>query len=194
MDVISQTSNQALLISPLFPNATQNQLWAMNTTNINGSNATLLGFYENSSFQVVYVVGKIKSRDLQNAINNNALSNLLLSGLGTNSFKYVPTYYGTRSDAIKSVKLEKDTISLELTSDAFEKNDYIILSTSSNIHTSYTDKGNNISVANLAPILPSNTIFYDITAPSGKKIEAGVLQQLENFSVDGTQKVTMVVN
>lgn len=194
MDVINQIVPQAILASPLFPNDPKNQLWAMNTNNINGNNATLLGFYENGAFKVVYVIGRIKALDLQNAINSNNASNLVLSGLGNNSFQNTPTYYGSGSDTIKSVKLEKDTISLELTSDAFEKNDYLVLSTSSNIHTGYTDQGNKIFVTDLAPVLPNNIGFYDITAPSGKKIEAGVLQQLENFAIDGTQKIAIVGN
>ena len=191
MDVISQTVPQALLASPLFPNESKNQLWAMNTNNINGNNATLLGFKENGVFRVSYVIGRLKAIDLQNA-NNTSI--LLLSGLGTNSFQNIPTYYGSTKNAIKYVNLEKNIVSIELTSEAFEKNDYIVLSTSSNIHTGYTDQSNNILIPSLEPILPDNTSFYDITTPAGKKLEAGLIQQIEKFSVDGMQKVVMVGN
>lgn len=194
MDVISQTVPQALLSSPLFPNESKNQLWAMNTNNINGNNATLLGFKENGVFRVSYVIGRLKAFDLQNAINTNNTSNLLLSGLGTNSFQNTPTYYGSNKNTIKSVNLEKDVVSIELTSEAFEKNDYIVLSTSSNIHTGYADQSNNILIPSLAPTLPDNISFYDITTPAGKKLEAGLIQQIEKFSVDGVQKVVMVGN
>lgn len=194
MDVISQTVPQALLASPLFPNESKNQLWAMNTNNINGNNATLLGFKENGVFRVSYVIGRLKAIDLQNAINTNNASNLLLSGLGTNSFQNIPTYYGSNKNAIKSVNLGKNVVSIELTSEAFEKNDYLILSTSSNIHTGYADQSNNIFISNLAPTLPDNTSFYDITTPAGKKLEAGLVQQIEKFSIDGMQKVVMVGN
>lgn len=194
MDVISQTVPQALLASPLFPNESKNQLWAMNTNNINGNNATLLGFKENGVFRVSYVIGRLKAIDLQNAINTNNASNLLLSGLGTNSFQNIPTYYGSNKNAIKSVNLGKNVVSIELTSEAFEKNDYLILSTSSNIHTGYADQSNNIFISNLTPTLPDNTSFYDITTPAGKKLEAGLVQQIEKFSIDGMQKVVMVGN
>ncbi|MFN8672507.1 MAG: Ig-like domain-containing protein [Candidatus Sericytochromatia bacterium] len=210
MDVINQTVPQALLADPtniFTSNDVARQLFAFNTNNgEKANNSTVLGFRMPNSintstsgnslnFRPVYVIGRLKKSDLDYALLNKTGSNLYLNGLGGDFILGSENneQYGGSKKPLKSSKVEGNTITLEFSPNAFDKDDRVILSANSNISMAYNDKVNSVVVGSLQPTLGSGIgDFIKVTDPSGRPLDGGTNSCCSGImDINNAQKVAI---
>ncbi|MEK7432741.1 MAG: carboxypeptidase-like regulatory domain-containing protein, partial [Cyanobacteriota bacterium] len=118
MEVINKIVPQALLADPTDDTTANDknlQLFAYNTNNINSNNVTILGFKEKASgiFKGVYSIARLTSGDLQNTLSNRSSLFLFTKALG-GGFSNTSTKYGGSTNPLKSAKVEKILLQLNL--------------------------------------------------------------------------------
>ena len=170
MDVINQTVPQALLADPTNATTANDptiQLFAYNTNNgVSANNATILGFIEKvtGNFKAVYSISRLTSGDLQTAITSKSSASLWTKTLGA---KNITTAI---RNSLYLAKVDSNVISIEFNSQAFDKDDKVIVSAGV-IEGGYNDNINGIFIPNLNAILPiQGSEFVAITDLSGRKI------------------------
>jgi len=198
MEVINQSSVAAGLADPAAASDTTRQLWSYSTTNaVGANNATVLG-YKNAAgnFVASYVVGRILSADINNAV---ATKTVKLSALGTASNAFPTTlqqYAGsdTFGYRLRSARITGNTVLIELTPQAFDRDDRVIVSAGTNITANYSDRSNNVGPIDLRPALnlPSGADFATIQDPSGRTIDGGNSTTSANIDVNNQQRVSTV--
>ncbi|MFN8672528.1 MAG: Ig-like domain-containing protein [Candidatus Sericytochromatia bacterium] len=189
-NVINQNVPQAILADPLNPNTAINSLFAFNTANNTSNDATILGFNNNGlTFNYSYVIGRLKSLDIQTAIINKSATGLFLKGLG-GGFTNTPTRFGGSKAPLVGASINGNIVTLEFSPNAFDKDDRVIVSGSSNITGSFTDAINTINLNDLS-VTGIGSNFYQITDPSGKRLSSSNSSTSSNISINDSQKVSV---
>ena len=209
LDVINKSSYAGILSDPVLPSDSSRQLVSRdaNTNGVNtiSNNASLFGFFSpvlnagitSNKFFASYMVAKVTSGNLTNAtfrlsalgdVNkafsiNASRSNLASNGANT-----------TNDTLLRSARVSGSTIFLELSPNAFQKDDRIVVSAGNRINGQYNDTTRGITNKSLdvSTDTSSNNSFDFATFvdPSGRSIDTGNETTSANFSVGNKQRVT----
>ena len=190
MDVINQTVPQALLADPTNATTANDptlQLFAYNTSNgAAANNATILGFTEKATgkFEAVYSIARLTSGDLQTAVGNKSGAALWTKALGGTNITTAIT------KSVSLAKVDGNVITIEFNSQAFDKDDRVILSAGQTVDGRYDDKVNNVVVNSLrSSLLANGGDFYKITDPAGRPLDSGNSSTSANIDINNSQRV-----
>lgn len=187
MDVIGRNLLELTLKYSAFPVDSAYQYFAYNTSGATNS-ATILGFsYDKSSTNSVYMVGRLKTADIQAANTAKSGASLSLKPLG-GAFSNISTSYGSLSSPLRTATITDNVVTLEFSPLAFDKGDIVILSAGSSIKGTYNDTANTVSVPSLSP---GSFSFFSIKDPSNLPLSSSNASVSSNIDINDSQKVVV---
>jgi len=188
LDVINSTVPQVLLNDPSLTatNTLSNSRLAWNTGNgTNANNSTLFGFTAGSPSTTTagnyytFQVARLRSADVTPATPWASSHTIYLNALGTPS----------SGSLVKSTKINGSQLSIELDTNAFDKNDKVLVTGDQAFKGTYNDSVNNITASLTGTSLPSGLNFFGLTDTAGRTLDTGNSTTSSNVTITNGQKV-----